>query len=316
MRISNLNSILQGKISHKGSTYSISGLALKAKEVKPGFAFFSNDEEEINKAIQLGAYAIISQKELKITNNDIYYIQTDDFKRSLQKLLRFISLEKNYNFLLCNKIELKLAKHFNIKILDGNIIDDFDFMIKAPPNSFFVFDDEAYLLGFCAFVLKLEKIENIKIIYNSLICTSIFYNDLIFKNLHLPFAYAEFFASFVAFTQKHNINFNTDKKDFDFLNIFSIDQHNHIMPFASTYRAFIVVDDYTQFKYLIDKLAHINGLKIAGENTLFCDFSYNDLKELKNFKDFRYCLLHANKDEFIKIFTKEEDHTSLFDMRD
>ncbi|EGO0810356.1 hypothetical protein ITK70_001313, partial [Campylobacter lari] len=53
--------------------------------------------------------------------------------------------------------------------------------------------------------------------------------------------------------------------------------------------------------------------KTALKNSLFCDFSYTNLKELKNFLDFRYCLIKENIEDFLECFFVYEKNINLFD---
>ncbi|EAM0277948.1 hypothetical protein D0X85_08640, partial [Campylobacter upsaliensis] len=79
-------------------------------------------------------------------------------------------------------------------------------------------------------------------------------------------------------------------------------------------KAFIVVFNEENFDFWKEKAKDVKGFKNALCNSLFCDYSYNKLEDLKHFKDFTYCLiLLQNTQEFLELFgKKEEKENKLF----
>ncbi|EGK8023293.1 hypothetical protein IO403_001477, partial [Campylobacter lari] len=74
-----------------------------------------------------------------------------------------------------------------------------------------------------------------------------------------------------------------------------------------------LVENDEDFDFIAQKLQYIKGFKTALKNSLFCDFSYANLNELKNFFDFKYCLIKENKEEFLEYFLTQEKNIGLFD---
>ena len=62
INIINLARLSGGELKNEPSVSSVEGFAYKSSEVKPKFAFIdiNGDENEIQKAIASGAYAVIS----------------------------------------------------------------------------------------------------------------------------------------------------------------------------------------------------------------------------------------------------------------
>lgn len=312
MNITNLNELLQTTIINEGSISSVLGFALQISELKQGYAFFSNDEENAELAAKNGAFAIISEKKLKIKDKDIFYLQSPNLKLALSKLLRYISQERKHHFLLCASLELDFARAFGFKVLSGDISQDFTLLTRVN-EGFFAFDDEAYLLKFCAKTSILQEAKNIDISHHSLFFTDISCEGLSFKNLPFVFIYASFFAKFITFIKHNELTLHFNDKKLDFLKVFFVDQNNTIKAFGSTQRAFLLTDSEEHFKFLAQKLEYIKGFKIAAKNTLFCDFSYSKLADLKTYKDFRYCLVFAHSEDFIPIFEAKVQELSLFE---
>lgn len=315
MNISSLNELLQTQIINEGSPSSVLGFARKLSQLKNGYAFFSNDDEEIKEAVKLGAFVIVSEKDCEIIDKEVFYLQAKSLKKSIAKLLRFLSEEKKIEFLLCKGLELDFCEAFGVKILSGELLEDFDTLISAKNSAFFAFDDEDYLLQFCALCDKIAEFKEAKITYNSLFYSQIqLENDKIFK-LKLCFAYAQIFANFANFMALKGKKFSINEKKLNFYQVFFVDNANFIREFGKTQRAFIVVQDERHFAFLGEALSGVEGFKIASCESLFCDFAYRELTELKGVCAFRYCLVRADENEFKATFSEEKNEKSLFDTQ-
>ena len=243
MNISSLNELLQTQIINEGSPSSVLGFARKLSQLKNGYAFFSNDDEEIKEAVKLGAFVIVSEKDCEIIDKEVFFLQAKSLKKSIAKLLRFLSEEKKIEFLLCKGLELDFCEAFGVKVLSGELLEDFDTLISAKNSAFFAFDDEDYLLQFCALCDKITEFKEAKITYNSLFYSQIqLENDKIFK-LKLCFAYAQIFANFANFMHFKGKKFNLNEKKLNFYQVFFVDNMNTIKDFGKTSRAFITVQD-------------------------------------------------------------------------
>ena len=313
MNISSLNELLQTQIINEGSPSSVSGFARKISQCKASYAFFSNDDDEIKEAVKIGAFVIVSEKECEITDKEVFFLQAKSLKKAIAKLLRFLSEEKNVEFLLCKGLELDFCEAFGIKKLSGDIYEDFDTLLSAKNNSLFAFDDEEYLLQFCAACNEIAEFKGAKITHYSLFYSQIeLENDKIFK-LKLCFAYAQIFANFANFMAQKEFKFSFNEKKINCYQIFFVDNTNFIRDFGKTQKAFIVVQDERHFLHLGEALSKVKGFKVASNESLFCDFSYRTLSELKNFHAFRYCLVRADESEFISLFSPPTKEISLFD---
>lgn len=314
MNISSLNELLQTQIINEGSPSSVLGFARKLSQFKNGYAFFSNDDEEIKEAVKLGAFVIVSEKDCEIIDKEVFYLQAKSLKKSIAKLLRFLNEEKKIEFLLCKGLELDFCEAFGVKVLSGELLEDFDTLISAKNSAFFAFDNEDYLLQFCALCDKIAEFKEAKITYNSLFYSQIqLENDKIFK-LKLCFAYAQIFANFANFMALKGKKNILNEKKLNFYQVFFVDNTNTIKDFGKTSRAFITVQDRRHFAFLSEALANVRGFVIADRENLFCDFAYRELAELKGFTSFRYCLVQADENEFEATFSEEKNEKSLFDI--
>lgn len=303
MNISNLSELLQTRIVHDGSVSSVSGFARRVGRVKQGYAFFSNDASECKEAVARGAFVVVSEQELVIWDEAVYYLVAKSLKKALAKLLRFISEEKELIFLCCKDLEMDFCEAFGVGRLSGEIDDDFELINAAKNKSIFAFNDGEYLLNFCAKFEEFSANSGAQISH-----TSLFYSQITIPNdksykLKLCFAYAEIFAKFAAFLRGKGRVFLCDEKKLNFYQIYFVDKRNFIAEFGKTTRAFLLVQDERHFAFLAHALSSVAGFKVASNDSLFCDFSYQSLAGLHGFTDFRYCLVKADAEAFEREFS-------------
>ncbi|AJC84618.1 hypothetical protein IMC75_07035 [Campylobacter peloridis] len=313
MNISNFYELINAQVVNYGATSSVYDFSIDLNKIKPASVFFARNQEQANYAIKLGAYVIVSEIKLNIEDKDVFYLQVFNLEEAILRFFRFLSEEKSYQFLYCNNIELKFAKAFGFKILSANIFNDFDTLKNSKENTFFCTSNAEFILKLNPQFYQLKQCEYKLLGCKSLFQTSMLCKNLYFKDLKFAFFYAEFFASFVDFIEKHKISFTFNDKKLELFNAYFVDQKNEICVFGGSSRVILLVENDDEFDFISQKLQGVKGFKTALKNSLFCDFSYENLKHLKHFFDFKYCLIKENKEEFLNHFLPQEKEISLFD---
>ncbi|MEB2803546.1 hypothetical protein [Campylobacter upsaliensis] len=314
MKISNLSELLNAKVLNEGSMLSVGGFALNLQSLKPGYAFFSNDEEELKEAVKKGAFVVVSEKQIIAEDKDVFYLLCENLTKALLRLLRFLSEEKNLQFIFCDKITLEFARIFNIQQLNANVFLDFDLIKNAKNNTLFCLDDTAYLLKLCGDYKTLcdDSFELQK--SSSLFFSTFVYKGNLYKNLPIAFFYINIFVKWLNLLESNGRKIAFDFKKNISYQIYFINESFEITEFGKARKAFIVVFNEENFDFWKKKAKGIKGFKNALCNSLFCDYSYSKLEDLKHFKDFTYCLiLLQNTQEFLELFgKKEEEENKLF----
>ncbi len=311
MNISNLIELTRAIVLNEGSTSFVLGFASSLSDLKSSYAFFSNDEEEIKEAIKKNAYVILSEKEFKIDDKDVYFLLIDDLKLALFRLANFISKERLLNFVLLSKNEANFCGAFKLKKLEKNIFLDLKNIINSKNTEYFFCDDEAYLLKLCADFIRLENssfelLEQGSIFFTSLVCEGVY-----FRNLAFPYIYAQSFVNIFSFLRKNNLacNFTSDK--LDFFKLFFINDKYELC--SRSDRALILVFNEHNYEFFKEGFKHVKGFKTALRASLFCDFSYSKLENL-SFLKFRYCLLLEKEEDLLNAFAKKKEQRSLFEF--
>ena len=307
MQISNLSELLNATLVNEGSVLSVGGFCIDLASLKPSFAFFSNDASEVDEAVRKGAFVVVSEGRLAVKDAEVFYLQVENLQNAILRLLRFLCEEKGLEFVLCEGGDFRLCEGFGLKKLSGRVAWDFEPLSHARAGEIFCCEAADYLLKLGAFYGRLED-ENYEILSRSSpFYTSVLCENLCFKNIPLPLIYAENFAKWVGFLQKRDQKLRFDAGRLDFFKIYFVNENNEILAFGKGARAFIVVFCEEDFNFWLENFRPQKELKTALKNSLFCDFSYQNLADLKNFKDFRYCLVLVDDEgEFVRNFEKRE----------
>ncbi|MBZ7979809.1 hypothetical protein AVBRAN12642_04070 [Campylobacter sp. RM12642] len=212
MEITNFSELINAKIINKPSVSRLKDFCLNLNSVTNASAFFTDEQVLANEAIKKGAYAIISTKDLSISDKEVAFLKINDFEFALTRLLAFYSIDKRV--VLLDELSIECLNRLNITTLKNDLFYDFENILK---NN----------LIFCSSKEYLDKLslsyENVKYSYEIIKRSSFFYQDLIlndeyYYNVFIPIIFTEQFAKINVFKEL-NINYSNLKLlDFIFLN--------------------------------------------------------------------------------------------------
>ncbi|WP_295701807.1 hypothetical protein [Helicobacter mastomyrinus] len=120
MRVNEVVEITKGVLLNTPSIAMFSRIICHLEKIEKGDLYIALDEEatsyHITQAIQAGAYGVICEKNIKIDDEEIAYIQVENIQDCLMRLIRYKLLVKNVALIdSLSIIEESIAK---------NIIDD------------------------------------------------------------------------------------------------------------------------------------------------------------------------------------------------
>ena len=327
INIINLARLSGGELINQPSVSVVEGFAYKSSDIKPKFAFIdiNGDESEIQKAIELGAYAVIFSGDCAIQNSEIAFIKVANLNQALSRLIVFFANAKNHKFVGANLIQHQILKRF---ILPKTTI-------FAPQNlhEFLVvltgFEDEK--IFFCQDSEILEKFGSklMQIVPNSdykmLFLGSIFFSNFIFdevyyQNLPLPRLFIDEFCGIVKFLKEQNLSYKIgDLRNLEHFEPIFVDRFLKICKFGESYRAFICESDETLFvksaQFLTKEFSQNIVISLPWSKDIKgieADFRYNRLENLKNIKDFHYALVNCSKNSLLHMLNLHKMQNSLF----
>ncbi len=303
MRIESLARLIDAELLNTPSITYIDQLKIEPKQVKRADAFICIDEKDIKNAIQNGAYAIISEKKLQITDNEIAWMVVDDIKKALIRYLRYKTIQNRANFFLSDSITFEILNCISPKqrviLLDDDIFKSFLQIVNADEDMIFVSKDKKLLGGIFPAYLSIEesKKEYVRVIKNSLFTIDFIYKDEFYKDIHLPLLFTLYLNKAIKFLEKYYIEIAFEKLWIKrhFSPIF-IDNYSNIKEFGQTSKVIIEEIDET---YIQNEVNFLNTYAKYAKKVVILpkNFEIN----LKNIKVFRY----SESKEFVELFKED-----------
>jgi ferrochelatase len=111
MKIEDILNLTEGVLTNIPQVQAIESATVYQSKVEQGDLFFSSNQEEIDQAIDKGAYAIIYDDDTIIKKDDeIAWIKVSDIQLAAFKLIRYVIIKKEAQFFLLLEHELTFLK--------------------------------------------------------------------------------------------------------------------------------------------------------------------------------------------------------------
>ena len=111
MKIEDILNLTEGVLTNTPQVQAIEAATVFQSKVDHGDLFFSSNQEEIDQAIENGAYAIIYDNDDIIKKDDeIAWIKVSDIQLAAFKLIRYVIIKKESQFYLLSKHEHTFLK--------------------------------------------------------------------------------------------------------------------------------------------------------------------------------------------------------------
>ncbi|MCF6330551.1 MAG: hypothetical protein L3I99_03270 [Sulfurimonas sp.] len=125
MRLENVLALTHASLINEPCVSDFNNIVFDVKKVNRGDLFIAINHDEINQAVQNGAYGIVFDKPTQIIDSEIAWIETKNIEDALKRLLRFRLIEKEVVVYECDEIILKLAMQCstdsNFIVVNGDI---------------------------------------------------------------------------------------------------------------------------------------------------------------------------------------------------
>ena len=154
MKIEDILNLTDGTLINEPQVQAISAATVYPSKVEHGDLFFSSSQEDIDKALENGAYAIITDnKEIIKRDDEIAWIEVSDIKLAAFKLIRYVTLKKEAEFFLLERHEMSFLKMILIhKNVVGIMANDWRKVFEQILNS-----DDYLFVSTDKELLKLNK---------------------------------------------------------------------------------------------------------------------------------------------------------------
>ena len=332
MQISSILDIVDGELLNSPSISFIYSIKTNAKKVKEGDLFIAKNLEDIELAINHGAFAIIIEENFPIIDNEIAWIKVKEIEISIIKLIRYKLSVLNLEAYFCDIVAYQLLKLYSssfskrIKLIPNKLENLFKNIDELEEKNIIVSSNPEILnkiypqnKNFNEITTTLE-IENL--IEHSLFETSFSFKGVYFSKLKISSLYLAQFLRVYNFLDG-NLDFNK-LKQFNNLKPLFIDRNLNLIEFGKSDRFIICQDIKSLYEYEILYLK----IKYKYAKTLFITLSYikylpqeeqiiiNNLDELKpmlkKLKFNAVYLIGFNYNQVQEYFLRNEHQLTLF----
>ncbi len=329
MTFENLTGLIRGELLTAPAISSFEDFCFEAHKINRGDLFVAFNTEQIEQAVENGAYGILfDDEDINISDNEIAWIKVQNINMALFRLMRFESSYKKLNFVSVSLLQKNMLKNISLSnsiILPKNTLEAFKSIMKAPQKSFVFCSDDLYLQKIAPVHECIFKQKHIAVQKNG----SIFSSSFIFENEYyhkIPISpiFISSFCGIIKFLKDKNIDFSLDVfKPIENFDPIFVDASIQPQSFGETRRALIVESDEELFcfeaKALLKTLPpnHLLICKpIDSKVKMEANFLYKSEDELKQLSEynFKYALVLGDRqtilDALLKYQTKR--YPSLF----
>ena len=249
MYIENLLHLIDGKIINEPKVKKVESATIYPSKVEMGDLFFACNKEDISKAVERGAYAIVYEGEApEIEDKEIAYIKVSSIKEATIKFLRFILTQKESKIYYFEDIESSLLKQISTKkssiytILSDNWQKSFESILNSSYDIFIITNlNDAKTLS--PNYKSLEELANGYIISDSLLKTTFKIEKYIYQNVEIAPFFIDNLRKVVKFCQDNDIEYDLNRIKYtkEFKPIY-VDKNLNALPKGSSERVLIFVN--------------------------------------------------------------------------
>lgn len=314
MRLENIVALSEGTLLNQPSITAFSSIALSLKEVARGALFIARNPEEIEQALQMGAYGILFDVKAQISDLESAWIKVNDINTALLKLLRFMLIEREVTTYHTDSVTLALAKQLQLpvecKIVDGAAHELFAKLRYANSGDKIIFrqSELTNLLFPTSKPLDVVQSHKIEMIEQTLFETSFIYNDRYYERALLSPFFIPFLQKLLNFLDRHGLDYAiTSFKRIDHFSPVFVSKDLQVKEFGATERVLIFepdvelvmqqiafLDESASWAKLIVLLPKRN-FQNKSQTNIFTYETTHDIIELLESTPFHYALI-ANQD--------------------
>lgn len=311
MKIENILRITGGVLRNTPAVNSIEQIRISSKKIsqKDLFIDINNCQEDINEALQSGAYCILTSGSPKISDEEVAWIYVENLQLALLKLSRFFASSKNHTFVELSPIQYELTKclHLDAKViaLSQNTSDALIEIINSPQKSMFFVIENQHIAKIDPELTPIAK----KLIPQKIVEKSIFYSSVVLKKrfiseLRLTSLFIPDLCALLDYLDTSNITYKIDSfNNFEHFYPQFVDNKLNTKNFGTTQKALIFEKEKELFQkeiLFLEKKINFNSLLIfIPKNTSFTckarKIVYNSAKDIKKLQtmEFRYALIYG-----------------------
>jgi len=216
MKIEDILNLTEGTLTNRPKVQAIEAATVYPSKVDHGDLFFSSNQEEIDKAIENGAYAIVYDNDNIVRNDDeIAWIKVSDIQLAAFKLIRYVILKKEAGFYLLSEHEMTFLKMIlthktNIAFMGNDWRKIFEQILNSD-DTLFVGTDKELMQLIKPDIPKLEREVDGYAISDTLFRTTFKVGGYVYQEKELIPFHLEYLLRVVDFCEKEQLPYNFDR---------------------------------------------------------------------------------------------------------
>ena len=216
MKIEDILNLTEGTLSNTPKVQAIESATVYHSKIDHGDLFFSSNQEEINKAIENGAYAIVYDNENIVRSDDeIAWIKVSNIQLAAYKLIRYIVIKKEVSFYLLSKHEATFLKMIlthktNISFIANDWRKAFEQILNAD-DSLFVGTDKELMELIKPDVQKLHREVDGYPVSDTLFRTTFKVGSFVYQEKELIPFHLEYLLRVVHFCEEQGLPYAIDR---------------------------------------------------------------------------------------------------------
>lgn len=216
MKIKDIISLTEGKLSNVPSIHSIESATVYYSKVEHGDLFISSNQVEINQAIKNGAYAIIYDDEsIEKIDEEIAWIKVSDIQLAAFKLIRYVVLKKESKFFLLSPHEITFLKMIlshknNVSFMANDWRKAFEQVLNSD-NTLFVGDNIPLMELIKPDIKGLERDVDGYAVCDTLFRTTFKVNGFVYQEKELIPFHLDFLLRVIHFCGIRNLPFSLER---------------------------------------------------------------------------------------------------------
>jgi len=272
LKIETLVNLTGGELLNRPYISEVVHFTDNVDEVNRGSCFFALNKEDIKEAVKNGAYAIITDEDVEITDKEIAWIKIDDYKRAVFNIFKYESLKtKIYT---TDKITASIIKAMNLEKKVVVIENEFEDLLRALNlnNKFIITSNKEIKEVFA----NTEEINSKNIMLSM---KSLFKSEFNNIEINLPFVYKENFAKAVNFFESNKLKYTLEFEIERFKPIF-INSRFEEVEYGKSEKVLITnlkKDEFLidEINYIIKYTKHANSVIVDEEHKKYLNEKFN-----------------------------------------
>lgn len=239
--------IIGGKICNTPQISLLNNVSTRLDSIFRGDVFILRNENDIEEAINRGAYGIVAEKFYEISDNEVAFILVENLHNALNKFVKYTKLTSGIEIFSLNRASFNLAKNIardkNIAFA-SNIYD----LVESLHHRMIFIDFE--VLFFETETIKNTRNFLFKILYQTLFELKIEFENNIYE-LILPSVFMDELNDIVYFFKMRHIDFKINVDESLFLPLF-INTSAQLVKYGQSMRFIYATKDLYLLKKYID----------------------------------------------------------------